>query len=139
MARTKFYPGIGVGDVKFGIAENELPPSYQFTLIPELSEPMDFQESFESEKFGMRADFEKGRLTLISCEKSLVFKGSEIIGSSFKSLEGLIINFKQVPDEDEILIGDGVQHIIYVDELGLGFWLDEGDSVRSVDCMAPWV
>ena len=139
MGRTTFLPGIGVGDLRFGIAENELPQNYHFVLDPELSgDPLELYKSFVSERFGMRADFDRSRLSTIACQKSVFFKGVEVIDAPFASLGGLIGEFKQVRDRDEILIGDGVQHIIHVDELGLSFWLDEEDTVRSVDCIAPW-
>jgi hypothetical protein len=139
MGRTTFLRGKGVGDLKFGIAENELPADYKFELDPELSgESSENAKSFVSEEFGMRADFEGGRLSTIACQKSLVVKGLEIIDSDFKSIEGLIADFEQVRDNDEILIGDGVHHIIHVDQLGLSFWLDESETVKSVDCVAPW-
>lgn len=139
MGRTTFLPGKGVGDIKFGIAEHELPSRYQFALDPELSgEPSENSKSFVSERYGMRADFVEGRLSTIACQKSLLFEGSEIVDSPFKKVEGLIAEFKLVRDQDEILIGDGVQHIVHVNELGLSFWLDETDTVKSVDCIAPW-
>lgn len=109
-------------------------------LAPELSGyPSEHCKSFVSETFGLRADFENDRLTMIACRKNFIFKNTEMIGSSFKIIDSLFVDFVKTHDPDRVVLSSGAQHIVHVDDLGLSFWLDENDTVRSVDCIAPWL
>lgn len=139
MNKTTFFPGQGVGDLRFGISEDELPQLYDFVFDPEVSgDPLSSDKSFYSEKYGTRADFEDEKLSNVSCYKTIFFKGTQLIGLNFKSIEHLICKFEYSYDKEETFLSSGPQKIVYVDKIGLSLWIDNSGTIISVDCIAPW-
>jgi len=140
MIEMNLTPGKSVGNIYFGSSQYELPKYYYFQENKAICLDAATSNSYYSDPFGIRVDFDSNKLTTIACCKKLLFNGFELIGSVFNRSFAVQVfsNFKASYDEDQIIIRDTWQHIVYYDALGLGLWLDRFDVVRSVDCTQIW-
>jgi hypothetical protein len=80
----------------------------------------------------IRVYVEDGRVTVVSCNDSLIYNGYNLIGIKIKNAESIIGTPADYYEEQEVI--DDVFEIYYWDLLGLSLWVDLEGIVDTIDC-----
>jgi hypothetical protein len=125
-----FYPFVGVGDLKFGTSIEFIIEKRDFNFKVENDNTNWL--TFENEKLGLNLYFENNLLISISCFKTLVYKGINIIGLTISELiETLVIKSISLPDK--IFINEFEFQTVYeIDEYGLQIWIENNKIVTVI-------
>ena len=134
-------PGIGLGNLKFGILREELKEILgepnridRFLFQPDIE---DWAETWEYDNLGLYIGFEEQdnwKLSLFTItSKIFEFEGQKLIGLSKQELKSLLngINVIDLKYEDYHLEEAPSHELISSDSLGMNFWFDD-DKVSEV-------